>query len=85
METNKEKRLEIVYFALLKEERGQASETIESSAFCAADLYEELKGRHNLTLNRNRLCVAINDEMADWQNELHEGDLIAFIPPVAGG
>jgi molybdopterin converting factor small subunit len=29
--------------------------------------------------------VAINDEFADWQHKLQDGDTVVFIPPVAGG
>ncbi|WP_296405791.1 MoaD/ThiS family protein [Psychrobacter sp.] len=27
----------------------------------------------------------MNDEFADWNVAINEGDVIAFIPPVAGG
>ena len=29
--------------------------------------------------------VAVNDEFADWNQTLREGDELVFIPPVAGG
>ena len=36
---------------------------------------------------KHGLCVigAINDEFADWNADLSDGDAVVFIPPVAGG
>jgi len=27
----------------------------------------------------------VNDEFCDWETPLRDGDLVVFIPPVAGG
>jgi molybdopterin converting factor subunit 1 len=34
---------------------------------------------------RDTLAVAINDEYADWERSLADGDVVALIPPVSGG
>ena len=34
---------------------------------------------------RATLAVAVNEEYAAWDCELHRGDAVAFIPPVSGG
>jgi len=78
-------RLTIQYFALLKDQRGLDKETIESSASSARALYEELARAHGFTLPATALKVALNDDFANWDTSLSDGDSLAFIPPVAGG
>ncbi len=73
------------YFALLKEQRGLGSETVATEARTPAQLYSFLKAEHGFRLEQDSLKVAVNEEFADWETELRDGDLIVFIPPVAGG
>lgn len=79
------KQIRVDYFAVLKEARGQSSETVESEAPDARALYSELKEKHNFNLSFKNLSVAINDEFADWDTKIRSGDKVVFIPPVAGG
>jgi molybdopterin synthase sulfur carrier subunit len=58
---------------------------VPTSAYTVVDLYEELKARYAFPLPVESLRVAVNDEFAQWQREVREGDRIAFIAPVAGG
>jgi molybdopterin converting factor small subunit len=78
-------KLTIQYYAILREQAGRSSETIETSATIAADLYADLQRRHGFTLPRAQLKVAINSEFSDWARKLEGGDTVVFIPPVAGG
>ena len=78
-------KININYFAILQDERGQSSETVETKADNPADLYAELRGQYSFTLTKCKLKVAINDEFSDWDQKLKEGDNVVFIPPVAGG
>ena len=78
-------KINITYFAILQDERGLPSESLETSAANPAELYAELKDLHSLSLTKCRLKVAVNDEFADWDSPLNEGDNVVFIPPVAGG
>jgi len=78
-------KINITYFAILQDERGLPSESLESSAANPAELYEHLRKTHNFSLTKCRLKVAVNDEFADWDAELKEDDNVVFIPPVAGG
>lgn len=75
----------IQYFALLREQRGLASESLETACADAAALYRELATRHGFTLPVDRLRVAINGTFAPWPAPIKNGDEIVFIPPVAGG
>jgi len=78
-------RIEIQYFAVLRERAGTGRETVDTSAATAADLYDELAARHDFGLPRGMLRVAVNDEFSDWSQPLAAGDRVVFIPPVAGG
>ena len=78
-------RVHVQYFAILREQRGQTEETIETPAANAGALYAELRARHQFTLPGERIRVAINDEFVTSNTPLREGDRIVFIPPVAGG
>ncbi|MBY0529723.1 MAG: MoaD/ThiS family protein [Rhabdochlamydiaceae bacterium] len=75
----------IVYYALLRQQRGLAEERVSSNAQTARDLYIELKELHQFQLAESQLQVAVNAEIVPWQTSLKDGDSILFIPPVAGG
>ena len=78
-------KVRIQYFALLRQERGQTSEVVNTDALSPRHLYEELKNRHSFSLKANQLAVAVNDQFASWDQQLKDNDSIVFIPPVAGG
>ena len=78
-------RFEIKYYAALREKAGRNAETLETAATTPAAVYDELRARHGFGLNREAVRVAVNDEFADWNQTLREGDELVFIPPGAGG
>ncbi len=75
----------IQYFAILREQRGLAQETLATAAMTPAALYGELCVRHLFTLPADQIRAAINDELVASTATLREGDCVVFIPPVAGG
>jgi molybdopterin converting factor small subunit len=79
------KKVHVVYYALLRQERGVAEETVDSQAESARELFHELKNRHGFKLSESHIKVAINSKMASWDTSFESGDTILFIPPVAGG
>ena len=79
------RKVNVQYFAILREQAGRAREELETSAQTALELYEELRIRHGLKLAPEQLRVAINEEFADMSQLLARGDTIVFLPPVAGG
>jgi molybdopterin-guanine dinucleotide biosynthesis protein A len=79
------RRLNVRYFALLREQAGRSSEELETQATTPRELYEELRRRRGLTLAPEFLRVAVNDEFGDWRSPLSDGDTVVFLPPVAGG
>jgi len=78
------RRLRIEYFAILRERSGIDSEELETEAATPAELFEELAERYDFP-DAARLKVAVNEEFSEWQSPLADGDLVVFIPPVAGG
>jgi molybdopterin-guanine dinucleotide biosynthesis protein A len=82
---NAARRLQVRYFALLREQAGRSNEALTTDARTPRDLYAQLQRERGLKLAPEFLRVAINDEFAEWQQALHDGDTVAFLPPVAGG
>ena len=80
-----EKTITIEYYAILREQSGCPSETIKTNAATAADLYQQMRAKHSLSLDQDMLKVAINHEFRDWNSTLTDNDTLVFIPPVAGG
>ncbi len=79
------KSITVRYFALFRENAGTGEEQIDSDARTAGDLFVELKDRHGSSEPLGHCKVAINDEMADWDAPLNDGDTVLLFPPVAGG
>lgn len=79
------REVRVSYYALLRDEAGRDEERVVTASATAGELYAELRERHCFTLPPERLRVAINAGFADWETRLAGGDLVVFIPPVAGG
>lgn len=73
------------YFALFREQTGYESEFVEWPGGSAADLFQLMVDKHPSLNAKAAALVAINDEMAGWETQLDEGDVVLFFPPVAGG
>jgi len=78
-------KVKVRYFALFREQTGFASESVDWSGGTAAELFQEMVGKHAALMPEAAALVAVNDEMAGWETSLAEGDEILFFPPVAGG
>ena len=79
------KRLTVRYFAGFREHAGIGEESVELDVTTAAELFESLKHRHGSSEPLGHCKVAINDEMADWDSAVTDGDVVLLFPPVAGG
>jgi molybdopterin converting factor subunit 1 len=73
------------YFAAFRDRAGRDSEALTTSARTAAELYAELAATHGFADGMTRCKVAVNDEFANWEAPIEEGDTVLFFPPVAGG
>jgi molybdopterin converting factor subunit 1 len=79
------KRIVVRYFAGFRESAGTGEEEIRVDANTAGDVFAQLKHRHGSSEPLGHCKVAINDEMADWDSPVNDGDTVLLFPPVAGG
>lgn len=77
--------LRVQYYALFREQAGRSEEILRTAATTPAALYAELQTRYPFQLAPGQLKVAVNADFCDWNAPLSSGDVVVFIPPVAGG
>jgi molybdopterin synthase sulfur carrier subunit len=78
----------VLYFAGLRDAVGCAEEALElsSALTTVGDLCEHLAARHAAYAEaRAQVRVAHNEAFASGAERLADGDVVALIPPVAGG
>jgi molybdopterin converting factor subunit 1 len=78
----------VLYFAGLRDAVGVAEEALElpSGVRTVAALAQHLATRHRgFADRRTHVRIARNEAFAADQDVLADGDVIALIPPVAGG
>lgn len=85
MTGNPEKRIQVQYYAALREARGCAIETLQTRAGSPGALYAELREKFGLPVPVEMLKVAVNEAFAGMNQPLRDGDVVVYIPPVAGG
>lgn len=82
-------RVQIKYFASIREALGTGAESWETQAATLAALRDELiarPGAYGEVLARNRhVRMALNQNLVDESAALSEGCEVAFFPPVTGG
>jgi sulfur-carrier protein len=81
-------RISVLYFAALRDSVGLADEALDLPADVrtVGDLCEHLAIRHRgYAERRASVRVARNESFATDGEALGDGDVIALIPPVAGG
>jgi molybdopterin synthase sulfur carrier subunit len=82
-------KIQLRYFASIREAIGSGGESVETAATTLAVLRDELisrGGAHAEALARGRAVrVSINQTMADESAVLTDGAEVAFFPPVTGG
>ena len=79
------KKITVRYFAGFREHAGTGEESIDLDVSTARDVFTELRHRHGSDEPLGHCKVAINDEMADWDAAVSDGDTVFLFPPVAGG
>jgi len=79
------KKINIKYFAVLREQAQKNEEKLETNSDTVGELYGELALRYGFSLGTSHIRVAINEEFREMTETFSENDSIVFIPPVAGG
>ncbi len=82
-------KLDVLYFAWLRERIGCARETVETEAGTVMALVEELRAREERYAlafsDLSALRVAIDQDLRDFDAPLTDAREVAFFPPMTGG
>ena len=73
------------YFAAFREATGLETEKVDTRAGTTGELFAERQEQHSGLQRYSASPPQINDETAQWDSAITEGDEILFFPPVAGG
>ena len=79
------KQITILYFGLLREAAGCAEEHVSTEVTTAGELFDERAAIHGIQTAVENLKVARNEVFCSFNETLADGDVIAFMPPMAGG
>ena len=83
--------LSIHYFASIREQVGINKESVDfdTSVSTVSELINLLGARHSgfgqASETPTKLLVSVNQVVVDKSHKLHDGDEIAFFPPMTGG
>ena len=75
----------VKYFASLREKANLHEEVMNLAFRTPKDLYLFLKTKYQFELEMDEIKVAINGNYQSFDSIIKEGDVVTFIPPVAGG
>ncbi len=80
-------RVKVLYFGQTKDASGRAEEEYRLSESITLEALLEKAGAKHASLSKMRasMQVALNEEIASGAESLKDGDVVALIPPVAGG
>ena len=80
-------RVNLLYFASFRDAAGRAEETRElPEGARVADLWKSVSSGIPLMAAYPAMPpAAVNHQYVSAETELHDGDEVAFLPPVAGG
>lgn len=75
--------IRILLFAQLKDQVGENKLLLDYQPLSVADLKKQMQDRYKF--QTKDVMVAINEEYAADYDVIHDGDVVAMIPPVSGG
>ena len=80
-------RVRLLFFAVLRDITGKSEDQIDvPDGTRAADVWNRLRqNHHELARYERPPMAAVNESYVAADQILHDGDELAFIPPVAGG
>lgn len=74
----------VLFFAHLRDAVGEDFLRLDAGGKTVAELKAELASKYDLP-KMDTVMTAVNEEFAQDDEVIHEGDEVAFIPPVSGG
>ena len=82
-------KLDVMYFAWVRERIGLGQETVETDAARVKDLVAQLREREEryalAFADLSALRVAVDQELTDFDAPLEGAREVAFFPPMTGG
>ena len=78
-------RVCVRFFALFREQAGTSEIWVDTDASSLGGLFAEMGERLNISHELPGVKVAMNDEMASFDDPIRDGATVLFFPPVAGG
>jgi len=76
--------IKVLLFAHLKDALGKEEVSIDAAGLTIAAVKEKLISDFKLE-GLDAVMAAVNEEFADEETVVIDGDIVAFIPPVSGG
>lgn len=78
-------KLEVLYFAELKDIANQQSETIDVSKPLTVEAFKVMIVERYPEMAHKQFQIAVNEEFVKLTDYIKPGDTVALIPPVSGG
>ena len=79
----------VKYFASLKAIAEKEEEQIEVQSSISMDQLSDIISKTSPKIadiiRDNKIMISVNQEMADADTVIHDGDEVAFLPPFSGG
>ncbi|WP_409303310.1 molybdopterin converting factor subunit 1 [Peribacillus sp. SCS-155] len=76
--------IKVLFFAQLKDDAGVEEAAVAANDWTVAQLKEHISSNFGVN-GLTSVMTAVNEEFADDETMLSDGDTVAFIPPVSGG
>lgn len=79
--------IRLLFFAVLRDITGKIEDAVElPDGTSAGEVWQQLRDRHPALRDYVQPpMIAVNESYVTADEPLHDGDELAFIPPVAGG
>jgi molybdopterin converting factor subunit 1 len=80
-------KVRLLFFAVLRDITGRGEDVLDlPDGTRAGDVWQRLRGEHAALRDYTQPpMIAVNESYVRPDELLHDGDELAFIPPVAGG
>ena len=81
--------IDIIYFASLKAIVGKDQESLdlgpETTVRQLAEIISKTSPQMGEMIREKKVMISVNQDMADNDTIIHDGDEVAFLPPFSGG